>query len=82
MQLYLSLVQNDWADKPSSTSGHLTAADEVLQFADLHSALKPIREKSPHYLISPWWSHFGYNLSTHIPLAERPAMKSRSQGTL
>lgn len=41
MKLYLSLVQNDWANKAFSTPGHLTPVDEVLQFANLHSALKP-----------------------------------------
>lgn len=41
MKLYLSLVQNDWANKSSSTPRHLTSVDKVLQFANLHSALKP-----------------------------------------
>lgn len=41
MKLYLSLVQNDWANKSSSTPRHLTSVDKVLQFANLHRALKP-----------------------------------------
>lgn len=41
MKLYLSIVQNDWANKSSSAPRHLTSVDKVLQFANLHGALKP-----------------------------------------
>lgn len=41
MKFYLSLVQNDWANKSSSTPRHLTSVDKVLQFPNLHRALKP-----------------------------------------
>lgn len=41
MKLYLPLVQNDRANKSSSTPRHLTPVDKVLQFANLHSALQP-----------------------------------------
>lgn len=59
MKLYLSLVQNDWANKSSSTPRHLTSVDKVLQFANLHSALKPsgqrvgsVHRASSHTLFS------------------------------
>lgn len=38
---YLALVQDHWADKPSSAPGCLAAVNEVLQLAHLHGALKP-----------------------------------------
>lgn len=41
MVAYLAVVQDDGTDEPPSAAGHLAAAHQVLQLADLHCALEP-----------------------------------------
>lgn len=48
--VYLSLVEDDRADKAPSASGHFAAMDEILQFPDLDGALKSMGGKGIHYL--------------------------------
>lgn len=77
MKLYLSLVENDWANKASSTPGHLTPVDEVLQFANLHSALIPSGQKfrSVHRASS----HTSFSKATTETVGCNPIPFPRSQ---
>lgn len=74
MKLYLSLVQDDWADKSASASCHLTPVDEVLQLANLHSALKPSTQRlGSVHRASP---------AIPIPFTYEPPLKLASRRTL
>lgn len=77
MKLYLSLVENDWANKASSAPGHLTSVDEVLQFANLHIALIPSgkRFRSVHRASS----HTSFSKATTDALGCNPIPFPRSQ---
>lgn len=81
MKLYLSVVQNDWANKSSSTPRHLTPVDKVLQFANLHSALKPSGQRRGSVHRAPSHTPFT-NAATHTlccnPQPFRPGTSSEA----